>query len=118
MIVVNFSMGIGGIILAEASLSFLGFGIPPPFPSWGGMISGTARSMMRHAPWLPLWPGIALSLVVYGVNVFGDAVRDLLDPRLRGGVGGLGEYGAEQAKKALKKKQDRIEKAPRDAASA
>jgi len=110
MIIIGFSLGMGGIILSEASLSFLGYGIPPPHPSWGQMISGEARYMMERAPWLPLWPGVALTLAVYGVNVFGDAVRDLLDPRLRGGVGGLGEYGAEQAKKALARKQARAEK--------
>lgn len=75
------------MVMAEASLSFLGFGIPPPTPSWGGMLSGTGRSYMFQAPWMALWPGFALSVVVFGVNMFGDAVRDLLDPRLRGGAG-------------------------------
>ena len=101
MIIVGFSMAIGGIILAEAGLSFLGFGIPPPFPSWGGMLSGAGRSYMFDAPWLALWPGVALTLTVFGVNMFGDALRDLLDPKLRGGMGGVGGYGTEQARKAL-----------------
>ena len=73
--------------MVEASLSFLGFGIPPPDPSWGGMISGTGRAYMYEAPWIAIFPGLALAIVVYGINMFGDAVRDLLDPRLRGGVG-------------------------------
>ncbi|GAJ22846.1 unnamed protein product, partial [marine sediment metagenome] len=73
-----------------ASLSFLGFGIPPPTPSWGGMLSGIGRSYMFLAPWMVIWPGLALSSVVYGINMFGDAVRDLLDPRLRGGAGRYG----------------------------
>jgi len=103
MIIVGFSMSIGGIILAEASLSFLGFGIPPPFPSWGGMLSGAGRTYMFDAPWLALWPGVALTLTVYGVNMFGDALRDLLDPKLRGGMGGVGSYGTKQASKALEK---------------
>ena len=115
MVVVGFSMGVGGIILAEASLSFLGFGIPPPHPSWGQMISGYGRVHMFEAPWMVLWPGVALTLAVYGVNMFGDAVRDLLDPRLRGGVGGMGAYGAEQARKALRKRQAKLEKARPDA---
>lgn len=85
--IILFTTRIPGIILSEASLSFLGLGIPPPAPSWGGMLSGTARFFMIKAPWMALWPGIAISVVVYGINVFGDAVRDLLDPRLRGGVG-------------------------------
>ncbi len=103
MIIIGFSLGIGGVILAEASLSFLGFGIPPPMPSWGGMLSGPARQFMYQAPWMALWPGVALTLAVYGINMFGDAVRDLIDPRLRGGMGGMGEWGAERAKKALAK---------------
>jgi len=110
LIIVGFSMGIGGIILAEASLSFLGFGIPPPQPSWGGMLSGEARRYMYQAPWMALWPGVALTLAVYGVNMFGDALRDLIDPRLRGGIGGMGAYGSERAYKALKKLEDKKSK--------
>ena len=72
-------------ILAETSLSYLGLGIPPPFPSWGGMIGGDTRSYMYQAPWMVLWPGVALSLVVFAWNMLGDALRDLLDPRLRTG---------------------------------
>jgi peptide/nickel transport system permease protein len=86
-IIVLFSIRIPGVILTEASLSFLGFGIPPPDPSWGGMLSTTGRSYMTQAPWLALWPGVALAVVVYGANMFGDAVRDLLDPKLKGGIG-------------------------------
>ena len=89
-IIISFSMSVPAVILTEASLSFLGFGIPPPAPSWGGMLSGAARTYMFMAPWLVVWPGLALSIVVYGINMFGDAVRDLLDPRLRGGVGRYG----------------------------
>jgi len=115
LVIVGFSIGIGGVILAEASLSFLGFGIPPPFPSWGQMIGGPARYQMERAPWMVLWPGVALTLAIYGVNMFGDAVRDLVDPRLRGGVGGLGGYGMENARKALRKKEARTEKDSRKA---
>ena len=73
--------------MAEAGLSFLGFGVPPPFPSWGSMIGGAGRIYMLDAPWIVLWPGLALGLVVYNSNIFGDTLRDLLDPRLRGGAG-------------------------------
>ena len=76
--------GLGTAIIAEASLSFLGMGIPPPWPSWGAMLSGTGRTYYATAPWLAIWPGLALSLAVYGFNLFGDALRDVLDPRLRG----------------------------------
>jgi len=86
-IIIIFTVSSGYIILGEATLSFLGFGVPPPAPSWGGMLSGAGRTYMYQAPWIALWPGLALTAIVYGLNMFGDAVRDLLDPRLRGGAG-------------------------------
>ena len=86
-VIILYTVTVPELIVVEASLSFLGFGIPPPAPSWGGMLSGSGRSYMFQAPWMALWPGLALTTVVYGVNMFGDAVRDLLDPRLRGGSG-------------------------------
>ena len=88
--IVLFTVRVPAVILTEASLSFLGFGIPPPAPSWGGMLSGSGRQYMFQAPWVAIWPGLALAIVVYGINMFGDAMRDLLDPRLRGGVGRYG----------------------------
>jgi peptide/nickel transport system permease protein len=83
-IVVIATIGLGGVILAESALSFLGFGIPPPHPSWGSMLSGSGRTYMYNAPWIAIWPGVAISLVVFGFNMLGDALRDVLDPRLRG----------------------------------
>ena len=100
-IIVIFSIQIPGIILTEASLSFLGLGIPPPDPSWGGMLGGSGRRYMFLAPWMVIWPGLALALVVYGVNMFGDAMRDLLDPRLRGGIG---RFGAEATARIKQKR--------------
>ena len=85
VVIIIFSITIGGIILAEASLSFLGFGLPPKIPSWGGLLSREGREYMELAPRLALWPGLCLTIVVYCFNMFGDALRDLLDPRLRGG---------------------------------
>ncbi|TAK74895.1 MAG: ABC transporter permease [Dehalococcoidia bacterium] len=76
--------GFGTAILAEASLSFLGLGTPPPNPSWGTMLSGAAQQYVRSAPYLAIFPGIAISLGVFGFNLFGDALRDIFDPRLRG----------------------------------
>jgi peptide/nickel transport system permease protein len=83
-IVVIATIGLGGVILAESALSFLGFGVPPPHPSWGSMLSGSGRTYMYSAPWIAIWPGVAISLVVFGFNMLGDALRDVLDPRLRG----------------------------------
>ena len=74
---------LGSAILTEAALSFLGLGIPEPYPSWGRMLSESAAEYVRTAPWLVVYPGIAISLVVFGTNLLGDALRDLLDPRLR-----------------------------------
>jgi peptide/nickel transport system permease protein len=75
---------LGGSILVEAALSFLGLGIPEPYPSWGRMLSFAAAEYAEKAPWLVIWPGLAISLAVFGTNLFGDALRDTLDPRLRG----------------------------------
>ena len=90
VVIIIFSINIGGVIISEASLSFLGFGLPAQIPSWGGMLSREGRVYMEQAPWLALWPGLCLTITVYSLNMFGDAVRDLLDPRLRGGGGRLG----------------------------
>ena len=94
VIIIIFSINIGGVILSIASLSFLGYGLPIEIPSWGGMLSGEGRRFMEEAPHLALWPGLFLTITVYSLNMFGDALRDLLDPRLRGGVGRLGAAGA------------------------
>ncbi len=83
--IVIFTIALGSMILWEASLSFLGFGLPPDVASWGGMLSHEGRLYMEMKPSLALWPGLCLTVVVYGINMFGDALRDLLDPRLRGG---------------------------------
>lgn len=93
--IIMFTTVIGHAILSEAFLSFLGLGIPPPYPSWGAMLS-TNRQYMLKSPWIALWPGLALSLVVFGINMLGDALRDLLDPRLRGGPA---RYGLKSRKK-------------------
>jgi peptide/nickel transport system permease protein len=83
-IIVLATIGLGAFILAESALSFLGFGVPPPYPSWGAMLSGSGRSFFYDAPWMAIYPGLAISLAVFGFNMLGDALRDVLDPRLRG----------------------------------
>jgi len=75
---------LGGAILVEAALSFLGLGVPEPYPSWGRMLSIAAAEYAHKAPWLVIYPGLAISLAVFGTNLLGDALRDSLDPRLRG----------------------------------
>ena len=96
-VIIIFSINIGGVIISEASLSFLGFGLPAQIPSWGGMLSRGGREYMEMAPWLALFPGLALTITVYSFKMFGNALRDLLDPRLRGGGGGLGAGAARSA---------------------
>ncbi|MFN8634945.1 MAG: ABC transporter permease [Chloroflexota bacterium] len=83
-IIVLATVQLGTAILAESTLSFLGYGVPPPYPAWGSMLSGTGRAFMLQSPWLSFWPGLAISLAVFGFNMLGDALRDELDPRLRG----------------------------------
>ena len=95
-VIIIFSINIGGVIISAASLSFLGYGLPAEITEWGGLLSRDGRQYMEMAPWLALWPGLALTITVYCLNMFGDAMRDLLDPRLRGGEG---SYGAAMVKR-------------------
>lgn len=83
-LIVLATASLGAAILTEASLSFLGLGIPEPYPSWGRMLSDSAAEYLRTAPWLVIFPGLAISLTVFGTNLLGDALRDILDPRQRG----------------------------------
>ena len=84
IVIISATAGVGAVILGEASLSFLGLGVAPGTPSWGQDLSGRNRLFWREAWWVVLSPGVAISLVVLGFNLFGDAMRDILDPRLRG----------------------------------
>src|SRR5262249_6229602 len=83
IILVSASIQIGATILIESSLAFLGYGVPPPFPSWGQMLQA-GQSDMQYHPYLVLFPGLFIALTVYSFNMLGDALRDVLDPRLRG----------------------------------
>ncbi len=84
LFIVIVTIHLGGAIIAEASLSFLGVGTPPNVPSWGGMLNGAAQSYVKTAPWVAIFPGLAIVVVVFSWNLLGDALRDVLDPRLRG----------------------------------
>lgn len=81
--IIAVTLGMAGAILLEAALSFIGLGAQPPTPSWGSMISD-GRDFLRTAPWISVFPGLAIGLVVLGFNLFGDGLRDAMDPRLRG----------------------------------
>jgi ABC-type dipeptide/oligopeptide/nickel transport system permease subunit len=83
-IIVVASISLGAAILAEAGISFLGYGVKPPTASWGQMLSSGGRINQEQAPWLAIFPGLAIGCTVLAANLFGDAVRDALDPRLRG----------------------------------
>ena len=84
IVIFSATVALGAVILIVASLGFLGYGIPPPFPDLGGMLSGDGLTFMRRQPWLALWPGLVITVIVFSFNVFGDALRDVLDPKLRG----------------------------------
>src|SRR5206468_378773 len=83
-IMVVATIGLGQAIFSEAALSFLGYGISPPTPTWGNMLSRQGNPYMIIAPWTAIFPGLTLTLVIFGVNVLGDAMRDIFDPKLRG----------------------------------
>ena len=87
IIIMNLANSIGGVVMLEAGLSFLGFGVDPNTPSWGGMLTKAGTEYMFVAPWLAFAPGIAITLMVLASAMFGDGVRDILDPRLKGGAG-------------------------------
>ena len=80
---IMFTSFLGQAILLEASLSYLGMGVQEPTPAWGLMLQGGAEEYAESAPWVAIWPGVAISLAVFGFNLFGDALRDVLDPKLR-----------------------------------
>ena len=104
MIIMNLAGSLGGVIMMEASMNFLGFGVSVNTPSWGAMLSGQGRSNMYVAPWLAMVPGIAIAIMVFASAMLGDGVRDILDPRLKGGVG---SYAGSKLKKIVEqKKQD------------
>lgn len=102
IIIMNLAGSLGGVIMMEASMNFLGFGVAVNTPSWGAMLSGQGRSNMYVAPWLAMVPGIAIGIMVFASAMLGDGVRDILDPRLKGGVG---SYAGNKLRKIIERKR-------------
>ena len=107
LIIISAAGSIGGVVMMEASLNFLGYGVDSGTPSWGYIITNQGRANMFIAPWLSIYPGILITLMVFGANMFGDAVRDLMDPRLKGGVG---SYNTKKIKKIADKMIRKMER--------
>lgn len=106
LIIISAAGSIGGVVMMEASMNFLGYGVDPGTPSWGYIITNQGRANMFVAPWLTVIPGIMIAIMVFGANMFGDAVRDIMDPRLKGGVGSYSAKKIEKmARKLLKKSE-------------
>lgn len=114
LIIINMAGSLSGIIMQEASLNFLGYGVKIGTPSWGYMITNQGRANMYTAPWLALYPGLCIVLLVFAANMFGDAIRDLLDPRLKGGVG---SYSSKKINKIAAKIAARRRKTKTEAAT-
>lgn len=110
LIIISAAGGLGGVIMMEASLNFLGYGVSVGTPSWGYMITNQGRANMYAAPWLSLYPGFLIMLMVLAANLFGDALRDVMDPRLQGGVG---SYNSEKIKKLAAKQLKKYGITPR-----
>ena len=108
LVIICAAGSLGGVVMMEASMNFLGYGVSPGTPSWGALITGAGRDMMFTCPWMCIVPGIAIAILTFAANMFGDAIRDILDPRLKGGVGSynskkLGKTLAKLEKQAAKK---------------
>ncbi|MCR5786055.1 MAG: ABC transporter permease [Eubacterium sp.] len=100
LIIISAAGSLGAVIMMEASMNFLGYGVAPGTPSWGAIITSQGRTHMFDAPWICLVPGIAITILTFASCMFGDGVRDVLDPRLKGGVG---SYNSKKLKKVLEK---------------
>lgn len=100
LVIIAAAGSLGGVVMMEASMNFLGYGVDPGTPSWGALITGAGRDMMFTCPWMCIVPGVAIAILTFAANMFGDAIRDILDPRLKGGVG---SYGAKRLDKVLAK---------------
>ena len=107
LIIISAAGSIGGVVMMEASLNFLGYGVDPGTPSWGYIITNQGRANKFIAPWLSIYPGVLIALMVFGANMFGDAVRDLMDPRLKGGVGSYNTKKIQKIAAKMIKKMER-----------
>jgi len=100
LIIIAAAGSLGGVVMMEAGMNFLGYGVDPGTPSWGYLITNQGRAHMFDAPWLCFAPGIAITILVFASNMFGDAIRDILDPRLKGGVG---SYNSKKLRRLIDK---------------
>ena len=100
LVIISAAGSLGGVVMMEASMNFLGYGVDPGTPSWGALITGSGKELMFTCPWLCIVPGIAISVLTFAASMFGDAIRDLLDPRLKGGVG---SYSSKRLKRLAAK---------------
>lgn len=105
LVITSMATSLSGVVLMESSLSLLGFGVNPATPSWGYMITNQGKTYMYQAPWLALYPGLCIGIMVFAANMFGDSIRDLMDPRLKGGVG---TYNSEKIAKLARKKMEQL----------
>lgn len=107
LVLMNLANSLGGTIMMESTLNFLGFGVNVGTPSWGYILTSQGRSKMYTAPWIGLAPGLAITIMVFAAAMFGDGVRDILDPRLKGG---MGSFSKEKIRKVAKKYMAKKEK--------
>lgn len=110
LVIINMAGSLSGTIMQEASLNFLGYGVKIGTPSWGYMITNQGRANMYTAPWLALYPGLCIVILVFAANMFGDAIRDLLEPRLKGGVGSYNMKKIDKFRKKLVAKREKLVK--------
>jgi peptide/nickel transport system permease protein len=111
LILMNLAGSLGGVIMMEATLDYLGFGVNVNTPSWGYLLTSQGRNKMYSAPWIGLAPGLAIAIMVFAAAMFGDGVRDVLDPRLKGG---MGSFSVEKIRKIARKYKERMMKAPQN----
>ena len=106
LVIISAAGSLGGVVMMEASMNFLGYGVAPGTPSWGALITGAGKELMFTCPWLCIVPGLAIAILTFSASMFGDAVRDLLDPRLKGGVGSYSGRKLDRIRARLNRREE------------